>query len=200
MDSYKEKVKAAYQNFAKRYAVANFDVILQYQLTEFLSNVRKGKVLDLGCGPGRDTDYLKDEGLEVTGIDFSSEMISLAKEYVDKKLFKEADFDDELFEEGEFDGIWANASLIHVPKSSMLDTIKHISSWLKKGGVMYLNVIEGLGEKEIRIKNFYEEELLVSFYSVDEIIQIVEEAGLSVTKFHIESDDNFNWIDIFCKK
>ena len=200
MDSYKEKVKTAYQNFAKKYAVANFDVILQYQLTEFLSHIGKGKVLDLGCGPGRDSDYLKDEGLDVIGVDFSSEMISLAKEYVDKKIFKEADFDDDLFKEGEFDGIWANASLIHVPKSSMLHTIKHISSWLKEGGVMYLNVIEGLGEQEIRIKNFYEEELMVSFYGVDEIIQIVEESGLSVIKFHIESDDNFNWIDIFCQK
>ena len=94
-----------------------------------------GCILDAGCGSGRDAKIFNELGYDVTAIDGSIEMCKLASEYanVDVKhmQFQEIDF------ENRFDGIWASASLLHVPSDEMDLVLKKLKDSLKEDGILY---------------------------------------------------------------
>ena len=83
-----------------------------------------GRVLDAGCGSGRDSKAFIVQGYSVVAIDASREMCLRASELLGQEVwqmrFDEMSFDDE------FDGVWACASLLHVPVSEMADVLKKI--------------------------------------------------------------------------
>src|SRR5438309_10878337 len=86
----------------------------------FLDHLRPGvHILDAGCGSGRDTKAFLDRGFVVTAIDASPEMArattALTHQPCQVLPFQEMDFHEE------FDGIWACAALLHVPKDEMPD-------------------------------------------------------------------------------
>jgi SAM-dependent methyltransferase len=102
-------------------------------LTAFLALIPKGgSVMDLGCGTGRDTQAILDAGFKVTAIDGSAEMAAEAHKrtghLVTVLLFEDLSFD------RVFDGIWASASLLHVPRAGLPDVLKRVHAALKPGG------------------------------------------------------------------
>ena len=113
-----EKIKKAietYNKYASIYAEHTKNKLLQFQLAKFVSMLpKKGKVLDAGCGPGRDTAYLQEDGLDVVAVDISEGMIEEAKKN-DVKAIK-GDLLNIISNE-EFDGIWCMATLADIPKS-----------------------------------------------------------------------------------
>ena len=78
--------------------------------------------MDAGCGSGRDSKVFIDSGSEVIAFDGSAEMAKIASEFLGREvlniLFKDMNFYEE------FDGIWACASLLHIPKAQLPDTLK----------------------------------------------------------------------------
>lgn len=94
-----------------------------------------GHILDAGCGSGRDGKMFKDFGYEVTAIDGSVEMCKIAREYsginVKHMQFQEINFNNE------FDGIWASASLLHVPSSELDLVLNKLRKSLKADGIFY---------------------------------------------------------------
>lgn len=84
----------------------------------FLKYLSPGaKILDLGCGSGRDTKYFLQEGYDVIAVDGSIEMVKLSTEFTGKQTLH-LTFDEINFNE-EFDGVWACASLLHVPRNKI---------------------------------------------------------------------------------
>ena len=82
-------------------------------LLRFIDLVKPGgRVLDLGCGPGKDAAAMQEQNLEVDAIDASEEMVKLAKEMYDVDA-RVAIFD-EIRPPAAYDGIWANFSLLHL--------------------------------------------------------------------------------------
>lgn len=106
------------------------------------------KVLDLGCGPGHESMRLYKCGARVVGVDFSSESIKIAKERCPQCNFKELDFRSLDHRIGKFDGIFANASLIHIAPKEMNNILKRINNVLKNNGYMLITLIEGVGVHE----------------------------------------------------
>ncbi|WDU82376.1 class I SAM-dependent methyltransferase [Caloramator sp. Dgby_cultured_2] len=109
---------------------------------KFLTFLPKGaKILDLGCGSGRDTKFFLENGYECVAADASIEMVKLSSELTGKKTlhlrFDEIDFDEE------FDGVWACASLLHARRSEMDDIFKRIYKALRKDGIFtpHLNMV-----------------------------------------------------------
>ena len=134
-------------------------------------------ILDAGCGGGRYAKIFLEKGYRVEAFDASSEMAKLATEYCGQEVcqmtFQEMDY------ENRFDGIWANASLLHVPKSEMRDVFKKFIRALKPGGVWYLSFKHGSEEtfERGRLFNNYDEkslkELIRSFPELqDESVKI----------------------------
>ena len=93
------------------------------------------KILDFGCGSGRDTKYFLDRGYLVDAIDGSVELCRLASEYtgitVRNMLFQE------LNEKEKYDGIWACASILHLNKQEIQAVLRKMLAALKADGIIY---------------------------------------------------------------
>ena len=93
------------------------------------------RILDFGCGSGRDTKYFLEKGYQVAATDGSAELCRLAGSFtgirVKEMLFQELD------EIGVYDGIWACSSILHLPKQELLPVIQKMCNALKDNGVIY---------------------------------------------------------------
>ena len=113
----------------------NCDMSIQYGFFEKYLSKNAKKIMDLGFGSGRDSLYFKSKGYKVCAIDPTQEFCDNAKKLglddVRCLTAQELDF------HNEFDGIWACASLLHVPSNELNDVLKKCSKALKENGVMY---------------------------------------------------------------
>ena len=95
------------------------------------------KILDFGCGSGRDTKYFLDHGCDVDAVDGSVELCKAASAYtgivVKRMLFHELDVEDV------YDGIWACASILHVEKAKLPDILKRMAKAVKENGTIYVS-------------------------------------------------------------
>ena len=104
----------------------------------FLGYLKPGaRILDFGCGSGRDTAYFREKGLTVDAADGSSEMCRLASEYLQTPVacmeFNELDAEDL------YDGIWASASIMHLEYEKLKEVFPKMIRALKKNGILYVN-------------------------------------------------------------
>ncbi len=93
------------------------------------------RILDFGCGSGRDTKYFLEKGYQVAATDGSAELCRLAGSFTGIKV-KEMLFQ-ELDEIGVYDGIWACSSILHLPKQELLPVIQKMCIALKDNGMIY---------------------------------------------------------------
>lgn len=107
---------------------------------------KDARILDFGCGSGRDTKYFLDCGYQVDAMDGSMELCRAASEYTGihvKQMFFQ-----ELAEVEKYDGIWACASILHVKKAELLNIIRKMSLATKENGVIYVSFKYGDYEGE----------------------------------------------------
>lgn len=114
---------------------------------EFIEGLPAGaKILDLGCGSGRDTKYFLEHGYRVDAIDGSAELCALASEYtgipVKCQLFQELDASEV------YDGIWACSSLLHLSYGELDEVLYRIEKALKPQGILYMSFKYGVFEGE----------------------------------------------------
>ena len=132
----------------------------------FLPQVKdSGKILDVGCGSGRDTKMFFDRGYQVIALDASQKMVELASNYSGVQVIQ-SDFT-EINWINHFDGIWACASLLHISKSVFLDVGKKLHSALKIGAPIYMSFKYGDNcyEKDDRLFQCYNERTLKNVLS-----------------------------------
>ena len=116
--------------------------------------------LDAGCGSGRDSRAFLERGYEVTALDASESMVELASHHIGRQVFH-LSFDQVRFR-GRFDGVWASASLLDVPRRNLVEVLVQLAIALKAGGVMYASFKYGEGEtiRDGRLFNDYDERSL----------------------------------------
>lgn len=134
-----------YDTNALTYIEATRYVDMKDLYDRFLSFVRKnGKILDFGCGSGRDSKYFIDHMYDVTAVDGSKEMCKYASLYIDKEV-KQIRFE-EFNESSQYDGIWACSSLLHLEKLVLKDVLQRLIRALKKEGYIYVSFKYGKEE------------------------------------------------------
>lgn len=94
-----------------------------------------GRILDWGCGSGRDSLAFAQEGFQVTSVDASRAMCAATTEYAGTDVVCQT-FDD-LDADSEYDGIWACASLLHAEREDLPRLFAKACRALRPGGVMY---------------------------------------------------------------
>lgn len=151
-----------YENNAVDYAANTFSVDQSALCDRFLQYVKPGgRIVDCGCGSGRDLKYFKEHGLDCSGFDGSLELSRIAS------LNSGVDVACCTFEnwipDGRYDALWANASLLHLIEEDLISFMHKAEEALVSGGVicftMKTGIEDGLDEKERYSRNFSEERL-----------------------------------------
>lgn len=116
-------------------------------LLEALASTFKApfQILDFGCGPGRDLKAFRERGHLPTGLDGCPNFCEMAKEYSGAEVLNQ-NFADLSLPADHFHGIFANASLFHVPKIILPQVMDKISTSLKVNGVLFCSNPRGAGE------------------------------------------------------
>lgn len=132
----------------------NMGALYEIFLKELPENA---KVLDAGCGSGRDAYAFKNMGYQVEAIDASEKMVFLSSHLLNQPVYKMT-FQDMNFE-NEFDAIWACASLLHVSGEDMPLVFENLNKALKQGGILYATFKYGTyeGERHERFFNDFDE-------------------------------------------
>lgn len=141
-----ETLRAAYDFDAARRNNNVFDSWRAEIVDQFLSRIEPGaSILELGAGAGQGAVYVAEKGFNVTAMDLSPANVTLAKERgIDARV---GDFTDPEFFIGEFDGIFAMNSLLHVPKDRFQQVLATIRRSLKPGGIVSITVYGGVNHE-----------------------------------------------------
>ena len=154
------------------------------------------RILDLGCGSGRDSKYFLDNNYGVVPVDLSDELIKRAQDYTGIKVLKkdmlELDF------ESDFDGIWACASILHIPRKDIKIVFDNCSRALKKNGVMYLSFKYGDHEIEKNGRFF-------NYYDVESFSQLISSTNFDILETWITTDvrqgrEDEQWLNAVIRK
>lgn len=104
------------------------------------------RILDFGCGPGRDLAAFRALGHEAVGLEGSPPLAAMAREHSGCEVW-EQDFIALQLPAGSFDGIFANASLFHVPREVLPRVLGELHAALKPGGVLFSSNPRGNNEE-----------------------------------------------------
>lgn len=142
---YNDQASAYYQ---QTYAVSLDDIYSQF--IDNLTSDSVQTILDVGCGSGRDSVYFASLGFTVTAVDGSAKLLNLAKEDCECDIdWLQLSFNDIAKQNwvNYFTGIWACASLLHVPFNELPNILNTLVTALKKDGVIYLSFKYGDSER-----------------------------------------------------
>lgn len=159
-------------------------------------NKNNPKMLEIGCGNGRDAQEILKYTSNYLGIDASEEMIKISKQQTPQAKFEVADI--ELFNfPNNLDAVFAFALFLHVGKDSFKNILEKIFKVLNPGGIVWLslkykpNYEEFIKQDEFGTRTFY-------FYSDKDIIEISN--GFSIVKNEIRDIRNQKWLEIVLQK
>jgi SAM-dependent methyltransferase len=154
-----DKTVGYYNDKAQEFFESTVNVDMSEHYRVFLNLLPPGgRILDAGCGSGRDSFHFINLGFQVTAIDASPVLAELSSKLMGQPVavlrFQDLDF------EKEFDGIWACASLLHVPRREMHDVLSRLTKALKPNGMLYASFKygDGEGERNGRFFNDYNEQ------------------------------------------
>ena len=105
-------------------------------------------ILDLGCGPGRDLQHFRSLGHNAVGLDGSREFVAMARRYSGCEVLHQ-DFLAMVLPQSHFDGVFANASLFHVPSQELPRILLELSTALKSRGVLFCSNPRGNNEEGV---------------------------------------------------
>ena len=142
-----DKTLKYYNENAQSFASGTVSVKFTKVQDKFLEKLNPDAyILDFGCGAGRDTKYFLSRGYQVDAVDGSEQLCRIASEYTEIKvrqmLFQELD------EKEKYDGIWACASILHLPKKQLREVLKNMYAALKSKGWIYTSFKYGEFEVE----------------------------------------------------
>ena len=154
-------------------------------------------ILDFGCGSGRDTKAFLEERFQVEAIDGSEELCKKASAYtgiqVEQMLFND------LNETDKYDGIWANATLLHLPKAELKDVLQKLEKALKPNGILFASFKYGTFEG-IRTERYYTDftkDTLNEFWAASTSLKIFDEW---ITDDTIPGREGLQWSNILARR
>jgi ubiquinone/menaquinone biosynthesis C-methylase UbiE len=200
----------SYDRTAASFAEKNYQIEMLEQKARFTGLLPAGErpaLLDLGCGPGRDTLYFGQQGYAVVGADLSAGMLAEAVRRVPGGGFVQADMRCLPFATNSFGGIWACASLLHLPRPDAPLALAEMARVLSPGGALFLGVKRGFdeswrGHEDDELRFFF------TYYLPSEIWDKVAEAGFevraiaeNVSPTRTEPDGSpVRWINLYAVK
>jgi SAM-dependent methyltransferase len=180
-----DEARSSYDVVAQTYARQFFDELSRKPfdrelLERFARECRRGRVLDIGCGPGHVGRFLADLGIDVIGVDLSPAMIEVARRLNPRMKFEVGDMRRLDHDDGGVAGIVAFYSLIHIARADVPDVLTEFKRALMPGGKLLIAVHGGTGE--ITSDDFlgHQARFAATLFEKDELAGLVSDAGFRV--------------------
>lgn len=186
-----------YNQHAEQFAESTFNVDMESLYQPFLAHLSVGaRILDVGCGSGRDSLAFKNKGYEVEAIDYSVAMVQKAKELTGIEVKHQSFYDLEQVEC--FEGIWACASLLHCERRRLVDVIQKMLRALKVNGVIYLSFKYGDSDREKEGRYFTD----LNEQQLSELLEQLEQVELLKQWITVDQrpDRSEGWLNVLLKK
>ena len=190
---------AYYSRNAQKYITETLHLEMNEAFELFVPKLHPGSsILDAGCGSGRDSLFFTKQGFRVTAIDGCLEMSRLASTIiglpVETKVFQR------ISDIEKYDGVWANASLLHCPKSEIRSIFKRLIAALKLGGVWFMSFkmgeSESFDDRGRFFNNYTEHSLKILITSFDELV--LQNLWVSISETQNGTQE---WVNaIVCKR
>lgn len=129
-----------------------------------------GKILEIGVGGGRDARELISMGYEYVGVDISDGLLEIARENNPGVSFLHQSVYELSFEPKSFDGFWASAVLLHVPKDKIDKALQRIHDVVRDDGIGFISLHYGEGEG---IKTSEKGDRYFAYYTYPEFIKVL---------------------------
>jgi len=186
-----------YNKHAEEFTASTFEVDMESLYKPFLTELQEGaRILDVGCGSGRDTLAFKNKGYHVDAIDYAEELVKKATRLtsipIKLQSFYEIDADEA------YGGIWACASLLHCERNRLPEVLEKMLRALRPKGVIYMSFKHGDLDREKDGRHFTDlnehqaEELLSQFKNISLVQQ-----WITIDK---RPDRTEEWLNILLKK
>ncbi len=186
-----------YNKNASEFCAGTIQANMSDLYAPFLAYVPNGKILDCGCGSGRDSKFFLEKGYLVDAIDASEELCQYASAYtglnVQHMTFAE------IQAESIYDGIWACASLLHVPEDELPEIMVKLDHALKPAGILYASFKYGDSAK-IRNGRFFTDMNEQRLSSLLQKSSVFETEKLWVTGDVREGRENEKWLNLLLRK
>ncbi|MFO7889057.1 MAG: methyltransferase domain-containing protein [bacterium] len=182
-DHFISTTKNYYENSSNKYFKETVNNLMDSTLEKFIQFLpENGRILDLGCGSGRDSKYFMNRGFQVVALDYSANIAELASKHIGQDVINKKMED--INYQNEFDGIWACASLLHFTPRQLEVVLNKIINALQPGGILFTSFKEGksisLDEKGRYFNNHTVNSLTNLLKSIpnNEIIEIWQEESI----------------------
>lgn len=170
-------------------------------LPEWVAGLPRGApVLDLGCGGGQDAQLLQREGYRVVGMDLTAAFLRVAREAVPSLPLVRADMRELPFRSASFDGVWAAASLIHLPKAEAIRVMKALRLLAKPGAT--LAAMLTYGTKSGLLTKGWMPGRYFARWKKDELARALRRAGWRVLFLCVVSNQERKgrWINVIARR
>lgn len=195
-----EDTMGAYDHSFEDYEAKHMDPSgIKDKLELFLFNVDGERILDVGCGPGRDLKYFSERGFESTGLDILPKAFNSSLRNAPKATVYLGDMRDMNFVKGvegaaeigddSFDGLWSMASMLHLPRDPIDDAAKAMREYsrvLREGGTLYLSVMKGNGPNPLHSSKYGGHSKFFYSYGEQELKDLVRSVGFEIDKFEVQ--------------
>ncbi|MDX8406395.1 MAG: class I SAM-dependent methyltransferase [Mariprofundus sp.] len=148
LDQIERRTLAYYEASAESFWLGTRHHDVSQNIEAFLQALPKEKVLDIldfGCGPGRDLLTFKNAGHRPTGLDGSKTFCRMAQQYSACPTLHQQFLSLDLVDDS-FDGIFANASLFHIPGMELARVLSSLHRALRPGGILFSSNPRGNSE------------------------------------------------------
>ena len=170
-------------------------------LTEWMAGFSRGApVLDLGCGGGQDAQVLRRKGFRVAGMDLTAAFLRIAREAVPSLPLVRADMRELPFRAASFDGVWAAASLIHLPKADATCVLKALRLLAKPGARLAATLT--YGTKSGLLTKGWMPGRYFARWKKDELARAMRHAGWQVLSLRVVSNQERKgrWINVIAMR
>jgi SAM-dependent methyltransferase len=170
----RDNLRESYNAFAQQReaeSIQDWKIEERANFLSWLTKEHKSRLLEIGPGPGKDSQFFKNQGLDIVCIDLSREMVKLCQS---KGLTAYVmDMADLQFPKNSFDAVYALNSLLHLHKAEMPTVLKSINEVLEPGGLFFLGVYGGFDFEGTREKDNYIPKRFFSFYADEAIERLI---------------------------
>lgn len=168
------------------------------QFLQLLKTKGKETLLEIGAGHGRDSKFFLENGLTVTAVDLSTEMVKLCREKGIEA--HELDFYNLHSLQQTFDAVWAMNCLLHVEKSNLPVVLQGIRDVLKPAGLFFLGVYGGEDSEGIFEEDIYLPHRFFSFFTDEGIKAVVLKFFALVDFQRIETGGKYHFQALILQK